>query len=98
VSGRHHSCGAVEHRAEVVVSPKLCLAGRDPHTHRQLKRSLRGYGGVDRRTGRSEHRAHPVAGVVEDVTVVTPDRFAQHLVVGLQRGPHRIGIGLPPPR
>jgi hypothetical protein len=45
-----------------------------------------------------EHRTHPVAGVVEDLAVVFLGRLAQHLIVSLQSGPHRIGVGLPPPR
>ena len=51
--------------AEVVAAAQLGLAGGDAHPHRQLQRALRGDRGVDGRARRREHRAHPVAGVLE---------------------------------
>ncbi len=97
VAGRHHPRGAVEHRAEVVVAAQLGLAGGDAHPHRQFQRPLRGDGGVDGSTRRREHRAHPVAGVLEQPTVVRRNGFAQQLVVSRERGPHRVRVGFPPP-
>ena len=90
MAGRHHSRGAIEHRAEVVVSAQFGLAGGDAHPHRQLQRPLRGHRGIDGRTRRGEYRAHPVAGVVEHLAAVRRDGLAQYFVVGLQRHPHRV--------
>ena len=46
---------------------------------------------------RREGRAHAVAGVLEQPTVVRVNGFAQQLVVSSERGPHRVRVGLPPP-
>ncbi len=70
---RHHPRGAVQHGAEVVAAAQFGLAGGDTHPHRQLQRSLSGDRGIDRRTRRGEHRAHPVAGVVEQPAIVRFD-------------------------
>ena len=94
--GGHHPRRTVEHRTEVVPPAQLGLAGRQPHPHRQLQRPLRSHRGIDRRPGRGERGAHPVAGVLEHEAAVRLDRPAQHLVVGGQRHPHPIGVGLPP--
>ena len=59
---------------------------------------LRGDGTGQAGAGRREHRAHPVACVVEDETGVARDRLAQCFVVRLQGNPHRFGVGLPPSR
>jgi hypothetical protein len=61
------------------------LAGCDAHPHWKFQSPLRCDCGVDRRTRRGEHRAHPVVGVVEHLTRVRLDRFAQYLIVFLQR-------------
>ena len=67
---RHHSRCAIEHCAEVVVATQLSLAGCDPHPHRQFERPLRGHSGLDGRARRRERRAHAVAGVLEQPTLV----------------------------
>ena len=95
---RHHPRGPVQHRTEVVGPGRLRLAGRDPHPYRQLQRSLRLHGGIDRRTRRCEGCAHTVARVVEQVATVLFDNSAEKLVMNRQRCPHRLRVGLPPPR
>ena len=96
VPGGHHPRRTVEHRTEVVPVAQLGLAGRQPHPHRQLQRPLRSHRGIDRRPRRGERGAHPVAGVLEQEAPVRLNRPAQHLVMGGQRRPHRIRVGLPP--
>ncbi len=96
VSGGHHPRSTIEHRAEVVAVAQLGFAGRQPHPHRQLQRPLRGHRGIHRRPGRGERGAHPVTGVLEQPAAVRLDRLTQHLVVGGQRRPHRLRVGLPP--
>ena len=96
MSGSHHPRGAIEHRAEVIRPPQLGFAGRQPHPHRQLKRPLRGYCGIHCCPRRRECRAHAIAGVLEHETAVCLDRRAQHLIMGGQRQPHRLRVGLPP--
>ena len=65
VPGAHHPRSTVEHRAEVVPIPQLCLPGRNAHPHRQLQRSLRCHRSIDRTLGRGEGCAYPVTGVAE---------------------------------
>ena len=96
VAGGHHPRGAIQHRAEVVVVPQLGLAGRDPHSHRQLQFALRVDRRIDRRHRRCERRSHPVPGVAEHEALVGLDRRTQHLVVRGQCHPHRVRIGFPP--
>ncbi len=62
---RHHPRRTVKHRTEVIPLAQLGLAGRQPHPHRQLQRPLRSHRSIDRRPGRGEGGAHPVAGVLE---------------------------------
>jgi hypothetical protein len=89
--GCHHSCGAIEHRTEVVPVSQLGLAGCQ--SHRQLQLPLRGvHGGHRRREGRHD----TVARVAEQEPVIRLDRRAQHLVVDDERRPHRLRVGLPP--
>ena len=94
--GGHHPRRTIEHRTEVVRPPQLGFAGRQPHPHRQLQRPLRGHRRIHRRPRRRERGAHPVTGVLEQPAAVRLDRPAQHLVMGGQRHPHRIRVGLPP--
>ena len=94
--GGHHPRRTVEHRTEVVRPPQLGLAGRDPHPDRQLQRPLPSHRGINRTSGRGERGAHPVAGVLEHKAAVRLNRPAQHLIVGGQRRPHPVGVGLPP--
>ena len=96
VPGGHHPRRPVEHRTEVIPVPQFGLTGRQPHPHRQLQRPLCSDRGINRRPRRGERGAHPVAGVLEQKPAVRLDRPAQHLVVGGQRRPHRIGVGFPP--
>ena len=96
VSGGHHPRSPVEHRAEIVTVPQFGLTGRQPHPHRQLQRSLRSDRSINRRPRRRERGSHTVTGVAEQKPVVPLDRGAQHLVMGGQRHPHRIRVGLPP--
>ena len=97
MSGRHHTSGAIEYGAEVVVASQLRFAGGDAHPYWQLKHTLRGHGGVDSGTGSAEYSAHAVAGVVEHLTTFGRDGLTQDLVVSLERDPHRVGVGFPPP-
>ena len=85
VACRHHPCRAVQHGAEVVLAAQLGLTGRDAHPNRQVQRALRGDRGIDGRPWRFERRAYPVAGVLEQPTVVRRNGLAQDLVVGDQR-------------
>ena len=94
--GGHHPCGTIQHRTEVIPTPQLGFAGRQPHPHRQLQRPLRGHRGIHRRTGRGERGAHTVTGVLEQPAPVRLNRPAQYLVMRGQRHPHPIGVGLPP--
>ena len=96
VPGGHHPRGTVEHRTEIVRPPQLGFAGRDPHPHRQLQRPLRGHRRIHRRPGRGERGTHTIAGVLEQATAVRLNRLAQHLVMGGQRHPHPLSVGLPP--
>jgi hypothetical protein len=96
VSGGHHPCRTVEHRAEVVPFLQLCFAGRQPHPHRQLKLALRSHRRINRRFRRRERRAHTVTGVLEHEAVVRLYRRAQHLVMDGERVPHGVGVGFPP--
>jgi hypothetical protein len=48
VPGGHHPSRTIEHGTEVIPTPQLGFAGRQPHPHGQLQRPLRGYSGVDR--------------------------------------------------
>ena len=98
VAGGHHPRRPVQHRTEVVLTATLGLAGGDPHAHRQPQRLLRLHRRVDRGAGRAERGAHPVTGVLEQPTPMRLDRRAQHLVMADQRGPHRLGVGLPATR
>ena len=92
----HHTCGAVQHRTEIIRPPQLGFTGRQPHPHRQLQRPLRGHRGVNRTPRRGERRTHPVAGVLEQPAAVRLDHRTQHLVMGGQRHPHPLGIRFPP--
>ena len=94
--GGHHPRGTVQHRTEVVGLPQFGLAGRDPHPHRQLQLQLRGHRRIDRTPRRGERGAHPIPGVLEQPAPVRLDRLTQHLVMGGQRRPHPLGVGLPP--
>ena len=94
--GGHHPRRTIEHRTEVVPVPKLGLAGRQSHPHRQLQRPLRGDRGTDGGSRRSERRAHPVTGVFEQEAAVRLDRRTQHLVMGGKGLPHPIRVGFPP--
>ena len=96
VSGRHHPCGPIQNRSEIVALSQFGFAGRQPHPHRQLQRPLRGHRRIHRGPGRGERGAHAVAGVFEQPAAVRLDRLAQHLVVGGQRHPHPLRVGLPP--
>ena len=92
----HHPRSTIQNRSEIVALTQLGFAGRQPHPHRQLQLQLRGHRGINRRPGRGERGAHPVPGVLEQETAVRLDRSTQHLVVGGQRRPHPLGVGLPP--
>ena len=94
--GGHHPRRTVQHRTEVIPLAQLGLAGRQPHPHRQLQRPLRSHRRIHCGSRRGEGGAHPVAGVLEHEAPVRLNRPAQHLVMGGQRRPHRIGVGLPP--
>ena len=94
--GGHHPRRTIEHRTEVIPVAQLGFAGRQPHPHRQLQRPLRGHRRIHRRPRRGERGAHPVTGVLEQPTAVPLDRRAQHLVMGGQRHPHPVRVGLPP--
>jgi len=48
MSGGHHPCRTIEHRAEVVAVARFGFAGRDAHPHRQHQCPLRSYGGIHR--------------------------------------------------
>ena len=73
--GGHHPCRPVEHRTEIVGSPQLSLAGRDPHPHRQPQFPLSSNSGIHHRPGRGESGTHPVTGVLEQETAVPLDRL-----------------------
>ena len=96
VPGSHHPRSAIQHRTEVVRPPKLCFTGRNPHPYRQFEGTLCGDCGIDGGTGRREGGTHAVTGVLEQPAPVRLNRPAQHLVMGGQRHPHPIGVGLPP--
>ena len=46
--GGHHPRRTIEHRTEVIPVAQLGFAGRHPHAHRQLQRSLRGHRRIHR--------------------------------------------------
>ena len=94
--GRHYPRSTIERRTEVVTLAEFCFPGRNPHPHRQLQRLLRGHRSINRGFWRGERGAHPVTGVLEKEAAVRLDRLAQHLVMGGQRHPHPVSIGLPP--
>ena len=96
MSSGHHSCGAIEHRSEVVPVAQLGLAGCQTHSHRQLQLPLRVDRGVHGGHRRREGRHETIARVAEQEPVIGLDRHAQHLVVNDQRRPHRLRVGLPP--
>jgi hypothetical protein len=96
VPGGHHPRRTIEHRAEIVALAQLGFTRRQPHPHRQLKRLLCGHGGIHCRIRRGESRAHTVAGVLEQEAAVRLDRRTHYLVMGGQRRPHLIRVGLPP--
>ncbi len=96
MSGVHHPRSAVECDAEVVPVPQFGLARRQAHPHREFQCTLRSHRGTDSRPRRGEGCAHTVAGVLEQPATVRLDRRAQHLIVGGQRRPHTVGVGLPP--
>ena len=52
--------------------------------------------GIQRTPRRGERGAQPVTGVLEQPAAVRLDRGAQHLVMGGQRRPYAIVVGLPP--
>jgi hypothetical protein len=96
VTGGHHACGPIQNRSEIVALRQLGFAGRDPHPHRQLQRPLRGHRGIDRCPRRGERGTHPVTGVLEQEAAVRLNRLAQHVIMGGQRRPHPLRVGLPP--
>ena len=96
VPGGHHPRCTIQHRTEVIPLAQLGFAGCDAHPHRQLQLPLRGHRRIHRRPRRGERGTHPVTGVLEQPAPVRLDRPAQHLVVGGQRHPHPVGVGLPP--
>ena len=94
--GGHHPRSSVEHRTEISTLAQLGFPGRQPHPYRQLKLRLRGHRRINRSPGGGERGTHPVTGVLEHEAALRLDHLAQHLVMGGQRGPHRIRVGLPP--
>ena len=54
------------------------------------------HGGIHRCFRRGEGRAHTIAGVLEQPASVRLNGRTQHLVMGSQRRPHRVRVGLPP--
>ena len=93
--GGHHPRRTVQHRTEVVPVAQLCLTGRQPHPHRQLQRPLRSHRGIHRDLGEAK-AAHTPSPVCLNMKPPCASIAAQHLVMGGQRRPHRIGVGLPP--
>ena len=102
--GGHQARGAVHHRAVVVATPVLRIAGVQTHAHTQrsrraprlgLQRQLPGHCRVDgvRRGGKGG--VHAVAGGLDDVAVVFEHRALQDLVVPGERVLHRLGMVLP---
>jgi len=81
VPGGRHPRRTVEHRAEIVPIAQLGLAGRNPHPHRQLQRTLGGHRRIHRRFRGAERGAYTVAGVLEHEPAVRLDHLAQHLVM-----------------
>ena len=51
VPGGHHPRRTIQHRTEVIPVAQFSFAGRQPHPHRQLQRSLRGHRGIHGRPG-----------------------------------------------
>ncbi len=94
--GRHHPCSPIQHRPEIIARTQLGFPGRQPHPHRQLQHPLRGHRRIHPRTRRGERGTHPITGVLEQPAPVRLNRRTQHLVMGGQRHPHRIRVGLPP--
>ena len=94
----HHPGGPVQHGPEVVVTATVGLTGGDAHAHRQPQCPLGLDSGVDRGASRDERRAHAVAGVLEQPTVMGVDGRMQHLVVRSQRQAHLLRVGLPATR
>ena len=94
-SGRN-PCGPIQNRSEIVTPTQLGFAGRQPHPHRQLQHPLRGHRRIHPRTRRRERGTHPVTGVLEQPAPVRLNRRAHHLIMGGQRHPHHLRVGLPP--
>src|SRR6476659_2448298 len=68
------------------------------HRDAEFTGTLRSHRSIDGGPRRGERGAHPVAGVLEHEAAVGLDRGAQQRIMGGQRRPHAIGVGLPPTR
>ena len=72
VASRHHARRPIQRRVEVVRTLRLDVTGRQTHANGQRQSTLRCDRRVHRIGRRRERRANPVAGVLEQRTLVAP--------------------------